>query len=163
MMNKYKFRKYSPKYKLFYQRERAKLKRILPKDIKIEHIGSTAVPKLGGKEIVDILIGINKKDISKIKKILQKNNYSFPVGGNKNRLYVEKDYKYGGQTRRVHLHLVSKNSKAWKEPLKVRDQLRKNKNKVNKYAELKKKAVKISKGKGEIYKKYKKSFLDKLK
>jgi len=160
---KYQFRKYNPKYKVFYQKEKVKLKKILPKDVNIEHIGSTAVPRLGGKGIVDILIGINKKDLLNIKNILQKHKYSFPIGGDKKRLYVEKDYRYKGQTRRVHLQIVPKNSKEWNNPIKIREHLKKDKNKARKYAELKKKAVKISKGKGKIYKNYKKSFLNKLK
>jgi len=163
MIEKYKFRKYDSKYKVFYQREKAKLKKILPRNIDMEHIGSTAIPGLGGKGIIDILIGINKKDILKIKKILQKNKYSFPVGGDKNRLYAEKDYKYRGQTRRVHLQIVSKSSKEWINPIKIREHLKKDKNKAKKYIKLKKKAMKISKGEGKIYRAYKKPFLDKLK
>lgn len=49
---KYKFRKYDPKYPLLYKRERMKLRRILGKSPKIEHVGSTAVPGLGGKGLL---------------------------------------------------------------------------------------------------------------
>ena len=51
-MEKYKFRKYDPKFGELFKREKAKLKKIIP-GIKIEHIGSTAVPSLGGKGIID--------------------------------------------------------------------------------------------------------------
>lgn len=159
---KYKFREYNPKYKIFYQREKDKLKKILPKNIQIEHIGSTAILGLGGKGIIDILMGVNKKDISKIKKKLQKHHYSFPIGGHKNRLYAEKDYKSKGKIRRLHLHIVQKNSKEWKNPLKVRNQLKKNKDLAREYTKLKKKSIKIAKGEGKIYKNYKKSFLDRI-
>ncbi len=160
-MEKYTFKPYKKNFPKLYQREKVKLKKILTKDTKIEHIGSTAVPKLKGKGIIDIIISINKKNIKKIKDKLQKAGYEFkPKAGDKNRFFFEKDYKHKGKIRRVHLQLTHHNSYVWRRSIAVRDYLRKNPKQSKRYAEIKKKAVK--KGKGKAYRKYKKSFLDKL-
>lgn len=59
-LRKYVFRRYNSKYELLFNKEKAKLKKILPK-AKIEHVGSTAVKGLGGKGIIDISIIVPKK------------------------------------------------------------------------------------------------------
>jgi len=160
---KYKFRKYDSRYPKLFQQEKIKLRKILGKSLKIEHIGSTAIRGSGGKGVIDILIGANKKNRNKIKNKLQKNNYRVPVGGDKNRIFLEKDYKHKRKIRRVHLHLVLKNSSAWKTPLKMREILRKDKKLAKEYGKIKRKAIKKAKGKGKIYRDAKKKFLDKLK
>ena len=160
---KYKFRKYDSNYPKLFQLEKLKLRKILGKSIDIEHIGSTAIKGSGGKGIIDILVGANKKNRNKIKSKLQENNYKVPVGGDKNRIFLEKDYKHKRKIRRVHLQLVLKNSSAWKTPLKEREILRKDKKLAKEYEEIKKKAVKKAKGKGKIYRDAKEKFLSKLK
>jgi GrpB-like predicted nucleotidyltransferase (UPF0157 family) len=160
---KYKFRKYDLDYSKLFQLEKAKLIKILGKSVDIAHIGSTAVKDLSGKGVIDILIGANKKNKNKIKSKLQENNYKVPIGGDKNRIFLEKDYKHKRKIRRVHLQLVLKNSSAWKTPLKAREILRKDKKLAKEYEEIKKKAVKKAKGKGKIYRDAKEKFLSKLK
>ena len=58
-MDKYVFRDHSPKYKSFFEFERKKIAKILLK-AKVEHVGSTAISGLGGKGIIDIMIGVPK-------------------------------------------------------------------------------------------------------
>ena len=48
-MKKYIFREYNKNYPKLFQIEKAKLRKIFPK-IKIEHVGSTAIPGLGARE-----------------------------------------------------------------------------------------------------------------
>ena len=74
MTNKYAFKKYSKRFPAIFKKEKEKLKKILTKDSKVFHIGSTAVLNLGGKGITDILIKTNK--IKTNKKALEK-NYDF--------------------------------------------------------------------------------------
>jgi len=163
MKEKYIFRGHGKNFSNLYKRERVKLRKILIKDAKIEHIGSTAVPGLGGKGIIDIIISVNKKNIGKTKNKLKERGYEFkPEAGDKERLFFEKDYQYKGKTRRVHLHLTPHNSLVWREFIAVRDCLIENKRYAKEYAKIKKKAVKICKGKGKIYRKYKKDFLEKI-
>src|SRR3989344_2814880 len=79
--DKYKFEKYNPIYKILFQKEKAKLIKIFPKS-QIEHVGSTSVPDLGGKGIIDIAISAPKNQINNsIKKLWKKprlNNLNFP-------------------------------------------------------------------------------------
>jgi len=162
-MKKYNFRPYNKDYPRLYKREKEKLLKILPKDAKIEHVGSTAVKGLGGKGIIDIIISVNNKILNKTIRILQKSGYIFKSkSGSKNRKFFEKDYKYKNNIRRVHLQLTSHDSKIWKSHLAIRDYLNENKEVCMQYSKLKKKAVKFSKGEGIKYRKYKENFLKKL-
>ena len=163
-MKKYIFKKYDEKYPRLFQKEKAKLKKVLPKNVKIEHIGSTAIKGLGGKGIIDIAISINKKGLGKAKDILENNSYEFrPKGGNKNRLFFKKIYKYAEKEKIVHLHLIPHNSKDWKKDIAFRDHLRKDKKLLKKYEEIKKKAVKHAKEEGKKYRGYKNKFFKKIK
>jgi len=47
-INKYVFKKYRKSYPLFFQKEKKRLKKIFPR-AEIEHVGSTSIPGLGGK------------------------------------------------------------------------------------------------------------------
>ena len=160
---KYKFRRYCKNYPKLFYREKERLKKILPNDSKIEHIGSTAVSGLGGKGIIDIIISAPKKDTQKYKRKLQKSGYFLNLsGGNRNRIFFERDYISGKRVRRVHLHLVKNNSEESKKPIIIRDYMRKNKQISKEYEKIKKIAVKLAKGEGKKYREYKKNFLDKL-
>lgn len=160
-MKKYIFRKYSKISPKLYRKKKIKIKKILPK-ARIEHIGSTAVPKLGGKGIIDILIGVAKKNILKTKKKLQILGYTLPKGGSKNRIFFEKDCKINGKKQRFHLHLTPYNSQVWRKALALRNYLIKNKQEAKNYIKIKKEAVKIANGEGKLYREYKKRFLDNL-
>lgn len=160
-MNKYKFRKYIPKYNELYIKEKEKLKKIIP-NAAIEHIGSTAVQGLGGKGIIDIIIAVSKKQVNNVKNKLIKSKYKFkPKGGSKDRLFFEKDYGILLK-RRVHIHLTKINSKVWKKDIKVRNRLRKSKKLREEYSNIKKEGVKICKGEGKIYREYKDKFLKRI-
>ena len=160
-MKKYTFRRYNKKFPELYKREKTKLRGILPK-AKIEHIGSTAVPSLGGKGIIDVMIAVPKKKIRKTKEELQKAGYLFKKKTGQDRLFFEKDYEYKGKIRRVHIQLTYKDSYNWKTAIATRDYLRKNKYFLKEYSKIKKEAVKFAKGEGKKYREYKKKFLDKI-
>jgi GrpB-like predicted nucleotidyltransferase (UPF0157 family) len=157
-MNKYVFRPYSKKYTKIYINEHDRLTKILG-NVVIEHIGSTAVPGLGGKGIIDIIIAVTRSDMKKASKNLQKNGYDFKEsGGTKNRLFHQKDHDDG----RVHVHIVATNGKDFRNTVALRDYLKNHKEDVKKYTEIKKKAAKICHGDKEIYREHKKRFLERL-
>jgi len=158
-MKKYTFRKYDKRFPKLFLKEKKRLLKILPTDSEIEHVGSTSVPGLGGKGIIDVIIGINKKDISNVKKLLEENKYNWiKNAGDRNRIFFQKDYGFLFK-RRVHLHLTNKRSIIWKKHIALRNFLRVNKKIAKKYEELKKKAVKYSGGIGEKYRNYKNKFI----
>jgi len=161
MMNKYKFRKYDEEYPKMFRREKIKLRKILGKEASIEHVGSTAVPGLGGKGILDIMISDNKGRILKIKKKLEKAKYIFKEsGGGKDRLFFKKEYKHYGKIRMVHLQLTHYNSDEFKHMIEFKNRLIDNKGLAKEYSKVKKEAVKYAKGEGKIYRKHKEKFIN---
>ncbi len=160
---KYVFVSYDKRYPLLFERQLRKLRKLIGRGAKIEHVGSTAVPNLGGKGIIDIIIGVSKKDIIKIKNKLERGGYKFRHDfGNNERLYFTKNYTDKGKKRTVHVHLTFFNNMTWKSTIKVRDYLIQNKNVKEEYARLKKEGVNVARGIGEKYRKHKHNFLKRL-
>ena len=158
-MKKYVFRRYSSEYQKFYKLEKMRLRKVL-KSAKIEHVGSTALAGLGGKGILDILIGVPKNKIRKIKEKLEDAGYEFrKSAGTPDRLFFRKDYSYKKSKRRVHLHLTAVNSKDWKDLISFRDYLKRHPEAVQQYEHIKKEAVRKAHGEGEIYRKHKQKFI----
>ncbi|MBU3940758.1 MAG: GrpB family protein [Nanoarchaeota archaeon] len=162
-MKKYVFKKYSSKFPELFRREKSKLKKILPKDAVIKHIGSTAVPGLGGKGIIDIFVSVDKKDIKKTVEKLVKSGYNLKLtGGSKQRKFFEKDYKYKGKTRRAHVHLTFHNGLEFRKAVDLVKYLKDNLKKAREYAEIKKRGASLAKGNAKKYQNYKKEFLEKI-
>lgn len=158
-MKVYVFRKYSTVYRDFFRLEKRRLA-ALGTGLSVEHIGSTAVSGLGGKNILDIAIGC-REGLSKTKKALEGLGYEFRTGaGTKNRLFFRKDYVYRGKGLHVHVHLTRYNGKEWRGMLAFRDYLIGHRDKMLEYAEIKKRAAKTAHENGEIYRKLKKKFID---
>ena len=161
-LKKYSFNKHSEKYKQLFNKEKSKLKKIFP-GAKIEHVGSSSIMGLGGKGIIDVAISVSKSQIQNAIKKLERNGYDFrPKGGDKERSFFQKIIKYKGNERRVHIQLTHSDSKSWKSMLAVRDCLRNNPKAIKEYERIKKEAIKYANGEGKKYRKYKKSFLQKI-
>ncbi len=159
-MQKYVFKKYSSEYIDFLNLEKKKIVKTLGLGSKIEHVGSTAIPKLGGKGIVDIAIGVSKLELLKAKNKLEEVCYKFSETAScPERLFFKIDYLYNNEKRRVHIHLMEFNSQNWQEMIGFRDYLLKNPNMVKQYIKIKKEAIKKYLGDGEKYRKYKEKFI----
>jgi len=158
---KYSFSKYSERYKQLFNREKSKLKKIFPK-VKIEHVGSTSVPGLGGKKIIDIAIKTQGNKINQFLKKLERKGYEYNFEHTRNtkRVFLQKRIKYDGKERRVHIHLVF-NNEFWDSFIVIRNYLRTHKKERDKYAQIKKEAVKHARDEGKKYREYKNSFLEK--
>ena len=88
----------------WFEEEKVNLKKILPKTARISHIGSTAVPTIWAKPIVDILVEI-ESGMDSVKNILINNGY-ICMSENANRISFNKGYTENGFAERVfHLHL----------------------------------------------------------
>ena len=161
-MKKYSYNRYSEKYKQLFNRERIKLKKIFPR-VKIEHVGSTSIPGLGGKGIIDIAIKIPRNKIDPFLKKLKKLGYEYNLEHLKNnkRVFLQRRIRYGGKERRVHIHLVSDN-KFWNSFIVIRDYLKNHDKECKEYVRIKKEAVNHAKGEGKKYRKYKDLFLEKI-
>ena len=159
-MDKYVFKKYTTKYKQYFAREKKKL-RVNFSSIYIEHIGSTAVAELGGKGIVDIMIGFLPGTMLRSKLKLEKAGYEFrPVASEPGRYFFRKDYKYRKNIRRIHIHLLKYQGQEWCSLINFRNFLRSNSQAVKEYEDIKKRGVKKAKGEGGVYRKYKQKFIE---
>lgn len=123
-----------------FEQEKKKLVNVLGSNVvSIEHVGSTSIPGLVAKPIIDVLIGvktIKKQGKSCIKVLSKKAGYYerqkyFP----KIRFLVAK----GDEDKRTYyIHIVKYGGGIWKRSIAFRDYLRKHDNVTKKYAELKK-------------------------
>ena len=153
-----KYNKPNKKFQLLFSKEKSKLKKILPKFAKIEHVGSTAIQNLGGKNNIDIFIAVPGKSISNSKKTLQKNNYVYNSKWKK-RVFFIKRYK---DNIRFNVHLLPLGNTEFFNAVLLRDYLRNNKQAVKEYIKWKKEAIKVSKGNGGKYRNYKHLFMIKM-
>ncbi len=161
-MEKYTFNEYDNMYKELFTRERDNLSVFL-QGSKIEHVGSTAVPGLGGKRIIDIMLGTNSDNLKSYIKILRLRNYAFSdKASTDGRLFFKKIYTKKDSVTVYHLHITRLGSKEWNQIIIFRNYLLKHPDAVKKYAELKKKAVELAKGDGEVYREIKREFIEKI-
>jgi GrpB-like predicted nucleotidyltransferase (UPF0157 family) len=114
----------------------------------IEHVGSTAVPGLKAKPIIDIMVGVKDLDSSVgAINVLQRNGYCYyPYKSDLMHWFCKPTPEY----RTHHLHLVPYDSPLWRERIKFRDILRSNGKVAEKYEQLKMKRTLIEKIKNPI-------------
>jgi len=128
---------YNSAWEKLYKKEEKLLISIVEKyGLDIEHIGSTAIPGSKAKPIIDIAIGVKKiRDAEKFVKPLKQLGYDCKHDARiENRYFFTK----GNKTHTTHhLHIVKFNSRLWKNQIFFRDYLRKYKDIVKKYNELK--------------------------
>ena len=95
-------------WKDWYESEKANLKRILGANVikRIEHIGSTAIPNIWAKNIVDILLEVGRiEDLARVRDLLVKNGW-LVMSESPNRISLNKGYTEQGFAEKVfHLHL----------------------------------------------------------
>ena len=127
---------YNPCWPAHFEEERQLLLGTLgSKVVAIEHFGSTSVPGLAAKPILDILAGVSDLEaVSECEEALQAIGYTdvrIQVPGR--RLFCRGPYNEGTH----HLHFVEHGSEAWEQPLRFRDALRADTSKVQEYKLLK--------------------------
>lgn len=124
--SQYAFTPYNPQYPKLFSRERARLKQIFGPDCNIEHFGSTAVPQLGGKGIIDIYVTAPKTKLPKIKTLLQSNlGYEYrPGGGDQRRYFLRRHHHTSSNTTTYYLHLTDSSNPDFQACLAFRDYLR---------------------------------------
>jgi GrpB-like predicted nucleotidyltransferase (UPF0157 family) len=138
--NEFPILKYDPRFKLYYEAESKYLTKNLGDKFKVYHVGSTSVPGLGGKHILDILLlsPIKREAIKIFKKMERLTYVNPPNSGDKFRIVFKRDMRYGNRKIRVHVHLMWKTSKRYKNYFLFRDYLRSHPREAQKYFRLKK-------------------------
>ncbi|MCH9630864.1 MAG: hypothetical protein S4CHLAM37_08700 [Chlamydiia bacterium] len=139
-MNKYAFRPYNPKYPTLYEMEKERILSCSTNICDVEHIGSSAIRGVGGKGIIDILLGVDKSVIEDLTKDLQKMGYVL----RKEYCTAERLYfKYSaedpsGCLQMYQLHLTVKNSSEYQALVFFREYLRNHPKEAKEYEEIKK-------------------------
>ena len=115
----------------------------------IEHIGSTAVPNMVAKPIIDIMFGVKSLEESKPAiNILQEHGYQYwPYKTEVMHWFCKPSDAF----RTHHLHLVTFESPLWKERIQFRDILRSDKTVAARYASLKTELASLYKEDRETY------------
>ncbi len=163
-MKKYVFKPYSKIFPELFAKEKARIASHINLTLAIEHVGSTAVPGLGGKGIIDIAISANKQDLETVKQRLEELGYEFRAAfSTDERLYFiiylpDPEDK----ARRYHVHLMPKDSKEWQEFIQFRDTLRSDPQAAQEYAVLKQQAAAHANQDGESYRAHKKPMFKKI-
>lgn len=141
---KYIFRPYNPIFPKLFIKEKQRLRKVLGNSAIIEHIGSTAVPGLGGKGVIDILIATNKNKWKDVSKKLEKLGYEYKKKDKiqeKERLFFMA-YLPDKQldTRIYHIHLTYQGSQKSKYDIGFRDYLKSHPKEREEYSQIKKRA-----------------------
>jgi GrpB-like predicted nucleotidyltransferase (UPF0157 family) len=135
---------YNPEWPDLFNKEAAFLRNKLPRNIikRIEHFGSTAVPDLSAKPIIDILVEVSSlKEVKKqIVPIMESEGYEYfwrPIIGNKPPYYAWFIKRNSRGIRTYHIHMVKGDSELW-DRLYFRDYLKEFPVEAKRYEELKK-------------------------
>jgi GrpB-like predicted nucleotidyltransferase (UPF0157 family) len=113
---------YDPLWPLEFEAEAARIERAcdgLP--LRLEHIGSTSVPGLSAKPIIDILAGCPPREprtpyIAAMRQLGYEHKGAFGIPG--------RNYFRRGSPRSHHVHLFNWASQGWSDHLRFRDALR---------------------------------------
>lgn len=131
---------YDPNWVKSFDREAASIFALLDRDLvtRIEHFGSTAVPGLAAKPIVDLLIGVRSLSVAKQTVIspLEQLGYAYWWDNpDPQRMFFVKGLSLNSP-RTHHVHIVEPDSIMW-ERLIFRDYLRQHPDEAANYAQLK--------------------------
>jgi len=130
---------YDPEWPRRFETERDRLAAALGQTIEaIEHIGSTAVPGLPSKPVIDLMMGV--KDVRSADALVPRVealDYEY-VPEFESILPERRFFRQGPpERRRFHLHLVPRRSDFWEAHLRFRDFLRRKPEIAERYHRLK--------------------------
>ena len=150
---------YDPGWPAKFQAEREAVLGVMGRRaLAIEHFGSTAVPGLAAKPIIDILVAV--RDLAVADLVAPR----LAGLGYKERAIPESDRRFFERhvngVRTHHLHLAVINSTAWTRPLAFREHLRRDPKTACDYAQVKRTVAEIHAFDREAYTRAKGPFID---
>jgi len=151
---------YNFKWKKVFEEEKKQIQIGIGKYIlEIQHIGSTAIPRILAKPIIDIAVAVkNFEEASICIDLLVKLEYEYKgeFGIPRRHFFVK------GDPRLFHLHMLEITSKEWKNHISFRDFLREHPDKAKLYSELKLQLVQKYKSDREAYSDNKAPFIEEI-
>jgi len=151
---------YNPQWRVLFDEEKVRLKELLGNQlIGVEHVGSTSIPGIKAKPILDLMIAIKDlNDWAWLKESLSKLGYEFRKDYRETQEHIL--FVKGPEENRTHyLKATEFNSDFWVEHILFRDYLINNPEYLNQYQELKEKLFKEYNGDREPYTKGKEEFI----
>jgi GrpB-like predicted nucleotidyltransferase (UPF0157 family) len=129
---------YDPRWTKLFADEAAQIQAALGEDcVAVEHVGSTSIPGLAAKSVIDILVGVTALTAGELTvPALEALGYEYRgENGIPGRLFFRKG---SVQYRRTHhLHMVKIDHEQWIAMLSFRDSLRANPDEARRYEALK--------------------------
>jgi GrpB-like predicted nucleotidyltransferase (UPF0157 family) len=152
---------YNSEWKKIYKKEKELLFSVLGDQVlDIQHIGSTSVPGVKSKPIIDIVVVVKKiKDAENLIESVEKLGYEYKheAGVRGRRFFVK-----GSEKNRTHyIHMVKLDGKQWKNLTNFREYLLEDKKNIKEYNELKESLAKEYKDDRDTYTKKKSIFISK--
>lgn len=157
-----KLAKYSAKWSRLFEAEAKILRKIFGQTaLEIQHVGSTSIPDLDAKPIVDIALAVNDLTLSEnTENDLRRHGYFFRPNSTTE---SSKLYAKGPENRRTYyLHIVLTKSDKWENYLLFRDYLRKNSEAREQYLQLKQKLLQKFENNRDAYTEGKSNFIKKI-
>ena len=129
--------------------------------ISIEHVGSTSVPGLAAKPIIDIDVVVRKTDLEPAIKALAAIGYEHEGNGG---IEGREMFKYSGKEHLMehHLYVCPEDSRELKRHVLFRDYLRSHPDAVQSYSQIKKEAAELYPGDIDSYINHKGSVIEKI-
>lgn len=157
---------YDPIWPLIFEREKTEILSVVGKKvIVIEHVGSTAVPNLGAKPIIDIMVGIRHlSDAQDCIGPLETIGYEY-VPEYEDSIPERRYFRKGPSNvpnKHYHLHMVEYDSDFWRHHLLFRDFLRSHPRAAGEYHRMKKELAAEYRLNREAYTEAKTSFIESI-
>jgi GrpB-like predicted nucleotidyltransferase (UPF0157 family) len=132
---------YDPEWPDLYEKEKRRILEVAGDIIAgIEHVGSTAIPGIGAKPILDIMVAVNSlSDAEECIEPLRKIGYEYQPEHEAS-MPERRFFRRGNppKEQHYHLHMVEQTSDFWKRHLLFRNYLRVHPKAAQDYYELKK-------------------------
>lgn len=156
---------HNPKWAKLFEEEKNLLQKTFGETIiAIEHVGSTAIPDIPAKPIIDINIGVESLEIARgMKEKFEKLGYEhrpFVPGRTKEELKWQELYVKGPEAKRTHhAHVTVYGNDYWENDLLFRDYFSTNPLRAQEYSKLKEKLAKKYPYARQSYTKNKEEFI----
>lgn len=149
--------------KYLYNEKKEEIKTKIGNFFPINHVGSTAIPKIYGKNIIDILIGVNNVlEMNQVTNILKELGYFAGENSTGNIYRFFANTKEETKSGDIHLHLVNIESDRYRDFLILKEYLLSNPEEAKKYSDIKKEITKQENVQRKDYKSLKSEYVDNL-
>ena len=133
---------YEPNWPRLFEEERGQLAHVLPADqiLAIEHAGSTAIPGLAAKPIIDIFVAVPSIGAARatlVEPIRTLGYVYWEENPERDRMFFVKGMPPYGERRTHHVHVFEPTSEVWQRALIFRDYLREHRDEAERYEQLK--------------------------